>query len=126
MHQVLVVGKYPFHQFAIYAAVVSNAVLIQVEGFATGGQLHIPAFGSPTIAKGGQPSGHLFHLMQGELPPAYIILGKQPRFLNHIVLNFAVGVDVYKAKHQLIGIALNAVAYMLNATHKVVYAQVWR
>lgn len=90
VEQFLVIGPQPFHQFAVDAAVMFDAIAREVDLFAAGGELQVPALLLPAVAALGESLGYFVHLGLCELRLFDALLGEVGGFLHEVSLHLAV------------------------------------
>ena len=105
-----------FHEFAVDAAVVGDAVFLEVDVLGAGGERDVPALGSPSVAAFGE-AFHYFGALVGRRFGTLhgVAAEKLGGFLDEIVLDFAVCLHVNEAEHQFFGAAFYLVADSPNA-----------
>lgn len=110
VEQILIVRPEAFHQFAVDATVVGDAILVEVDLFAAGGKLQVPALIVPAVAAFSEAVGNLVHLCLGELRLFDRFLRELVGLLHEVGLYFAVTIDVDEAKDKFVGQSFELVA----------------
>lgn len=90
VEQILIVCPESFHQFTVDTAVMFDAILVEVDLFAAGGELQVPALIVPAVAAFSETVSYLVHLCLGELRLLDGLLRELVGLLHEVGLHLAV------------------------------------
>ena len=105
-----VIGPEAGDEVAVDAAVVGDAVAVEVEGLGAGGEGDGPAVGVPGVAETDEALDEFLSLGGGGLGGEDVVAGEAAGLADEVGLHLAVGGDVDEAEHEFVGVAPEAVA----------------